>query len=105
VSIQSGGKRAVTWFRPRRQYPGRVLADIEIDTGRTHQIRVHAASIGHPVAGDQKYGNRAVNRDLKSLGLKRMFLHAAQLELELEGNRLQLEAPLDPSLKNLLERL
>src|SRR5690625_4640813 len=64
VSVQSAGKRAVTRFRPRQRYDGHVLADIDIATGRTHQIRVHAASIGHPVAGDRKYGDRAVNRNL-----------------------------------------
>ncbi len=50
-------------------------------TGRTHQIRVHLASIGHPIAGDDKYGDFELNRALKKRGLKRMFLHAQRLEM------------------------
>lgn len=105
VSVQSGGKHAVTLFRPRLRLSEHVLADIEIDTGRTHQIRVHAASINHPVAGDRKYGDQAANRRLQQQGLKRMFLHAACLEFELNGRHLELNAPLDPSLEKFLERL
>ncbi|NIU77913.1 MAG: hypothetical protein GWN71_31475, partial [Gammaproteobacteria bacterium] len=65
-------------------------------TGRTHQIRVHAAAAGHPVAGDAKYGDRAFNRSMRDRGLRRLFLHAASLDLEhpADGQRLVVEAPL-----------
>ena len=75
--------------------------DVRIDTGRTHQIRVHAAHLGHPVAGDDKYGDAEVNRRLKEqIGLRRLFLHAASLEFSLDGSRTPylLNAPLAPRL-------
>ena len=72
------------------------LVDVKIGTGRTHQIRVHAALDGHPVAGDAKYGDFELNKRLHKIGLKRMFLHAFQLEISWPdgGRRLQVEAPL-----------
>ena len=74
-------------------------------TGRTHQIRVHCAALGHPVAGDGKYGDRALNRRLRSLGLRRLFLHAASIRLagpELPG--MIVRAALDPDLVDLAIR-
>jgi len=57
------------------------LVEVELKTGRTHQIRVHLAHLGYPLAGDDKYGDFALNKDLQKAGLKRMFLHAAKLAL------------------------
>ena len=76
------------------------LLQAELLTGRTHQIRVHAAHIGHPIAGDEKYGDFATNKELSRRGLKRMFLHAARIELvhPQSGRPLLLEAPLPPEL-------
>ena len=78
---------------------------VEIATGRTHQIRVHAKSIGHPVAGDDKYGNREENRKLKKLGLARPFLHASRMELpSYKGKKpLVIEAPLAQDLATFLK--
>ncbi|HEY0887899.1 MAG TPA: RluA family pseudouridine synthase [Ramlibacter sp.] len=77
------------------------LLEVTIKTGRTHQIRVHLASAGHPIAGDDKYGDFELNRALQKLGLKRMFLHAWRLQFEhpATGERVELLAPLPPELK------
>lgn len=76
------------------------LLQVTIKTGRTHQIRVHLAHSGHPIAGDDKYGDFAWNRDLARCGLERMFLHAWRLSFPhpVDGRMLQLQAPLPPEL-------
>ncbi len=80
VRVHAEGKLAISTFAPRRQFRDlATLMDVEIHTGRTHQIRVHAAFAGHPVAGDEKYGDRECNARLRELGLRRMFLHASRL--------------------------
>ncbi len=81
--------------------------EAELYTGRTHQIRVHLASLQHPIAGDDKYGDFELNRALKKRGLKRMFLHAARLGFEhpLTGQPLSLESPLPDDLVRFLEQL
>lgn len=101
------GKRSVSTFRSVQAYPAATLAEVRIETGRTHQIRVHAAHIGHPVVGDEKYGDRALNRDFRKLGLKRMFLHAQSLSFERPGGgeTLCISAPLQSQLRELLDRL
>ncbi len=77
------------------------LLEVTIKTGRTHQIRVHLASQGHPIAGDAKYGDFELNRALQKLGLKRMFLHAWRLQFghPAGGERVDLLAPLPPELR------
>ncbi|MCW8830469.1 MAG: 23S rRNA pseudouridine(955/2504/2580) synthase, partial [Gammaproteobacteria bacterium] len=78
------------------------------ETGRTHQIRVHAAHAGHPVAGDKKYGDSKSNQAIKKLGLKRLFLHAARIELPASSpnnKALTIEAPLSDELQNVLKNL
>lgn len=77
------------------------LLEVTIKTGRTHQIRVHLASQGHPIAGDDKYGDFELNKLLQKLGLKRMFLHAWRLQFDhpATGERVELLAPLPPELK------
>ncbi|HWI81097.1 RluA family pseudouridine synthase [Ramlibacter sp.] len=77
------------------------LLEVTIKTGRTHQIRVHLASQGHPIAGDDKYGRFELNKGLQKLGLKRMFLHAWRLQFDhpATGERVELLAPLPPELK------
>ena len=74
-------------------------------TGRTHQIRVHAAELGHPLAGDGKYGDADFNRALAKFGLRRLFLHAHSLMLSLGGRELAFSAPLPEPLGRLLEQL
>ena len=80
------------------------LLEVTIKTGRTHQIRVHLASAGHPIAGDDKYGDFELNRQLARIGFKRMFLHAWRLKLShpVGGESLQLQAPLPPELQQWL---
>ncbi len=79
--IAKHGKHAMTEFTLVESIGDMSLAEARIATGRTHQIRVHAAAIGHPLAGDGKYGDDAMNADLHRLGLRRMFLHAASITL------------------------
>jgi 23S rRNA pseudouridine955/2504/2580 synthase len=85
VQVDAAGKNARTVFYLEKHYHDASLVEVEITTGRTHQIRVHAAHSGHPVAGDPKYGNRIFNRTLRRTGLRRMFLHAISLNLILPG--------------------
>ena len=107
VTVDSEGKQAVTVFRPVSRFAGATLVDVELKTGRTHQIRVHAVHIGHPLAGDAKYGDAGFNRQMRDLGLKRLALHAHLLEfsLPLDAGRLCLSAPLDADMKTVLDRL
>ena len=93
-------RRAVTHFRVRRRFPGYTLVDVRLETGRTHQIRVHFAALGYPVAGDTTYGGRG----RRPAGLARQFLHAAHLELAhpLSGEPLSFDAPLPDDLAGFL---
>ncbi len=107
VKVSKGGKEAQSLFRPVQKFADSALMEIRIFTGRTHQIRVHAAYIGHPVAGDEKYGDKEANKRFKALGLTRMFLHAAELVFDHPetGERLSLKAPLDAELEAVLTTL
>ncbi len=82
------------------------LLAVTIKTGRTHQIRVHLASAGHAIAGDDKYGDFERNRALQKLGLKRMFLHAWRLQFThpASGERMALQAELPPELRALMPK-
>ena len=99
-----GGKMARTVFRRRQVWadlsPPMSLLEAELHTGRTHQIRVHLAHLGFPLAGDEKYGDFAWNKTLARQGLKRMFLHAWRLSLRhpVEARRLDFESPLPADL-------
>jgi 23S rRNA pseudouridine955/2504/2580 synthase len=101
------GKPARTVFRRLREVGGLDLVEVELHTGRTHQIRVHAAHLGVPVAGDEKYGDEAVNRRLRALGLRRLFLHAAALTFRPDhlDHLLRIEAPLPAELEAVLSAL
>jgi 23S rRNA pseudouridine955/2504/2580 synthase len=107
VSVAEGGQESRTRFEPLRACDGFTLLAAHLDTGRTHQIRVQLAHLGFPIAGDDKYGNFELNRELARRGLKRMFLHAAELELEhpATGARLALSAPLPDDLQRFLDGL
>ena len=77
-----------------------------METGRTHQIRVHAQYAGCPLAGDEKYGDDQYNRSIKIFGLKRMFLHALKLQFNSpNGERIRVEAPLPQELTQILTKL
>jgi 23S rRNA pseudouridine955/2504/2580 synthase len=80
--------------------------EVTLHTGRTHQIRVHAAHAGHPVAGDEKYGDAAFNETLRGLGLKRMFLHAHSLSFSwLRGGEFSINTPLPAELAAIIDTL
>jgi 23S rRNA pseudouridine955/2504/2580 synthase len=100
VSVSDAGQEAETVFRLVRRGAESSLLEAELLTGRTHQIRVHLAHLGHPVLGDDKYGDFDLNRRLRKEGLRRMFLHAAKLGFEhpVTGERLELAAPLPKDL-------
>lgn len=107
VEVDDDGKPAHSRFSPRSRYRDATLCEVQIFTGRTHQIRVHALALGHPVVGDTKYGERNVNKPFRDKGLKRMFLHSHLLELprDAEFAKLILSAPLPDELRDFLSRL
>lgn len=106
VRSDPDGKASETAFRVLRQFPRATLVEARPLTGRTHQIRVHAQFAGHPLAGDEKYGDRDFNREMRGAGLKRLFLHAAAIELQLpDGRPLRVEAPLPAELTRFLDGL
>ncbi|HEV2538658.1 MAG TPA: RluA family pseudouridine synthase [Frateuria sp.] len=105
VRVSDNGKPSLTFFREMEQYTGARLMQATLGTGRTHQIRVHAAHIGHPLAGDTKYGDREANKRFREKGLQRLFLHAAHMGFELEGRAYGFSAPLPDDLKNFLDVL
>lgn len=107
VKAHPSGKPSVSEFRPVQLFGKRAtLVEVALKTGRTHQIRVHAAHAGHPVAGDDKYGDEAFNRTLRELGLRRMFLHAHSLSFTRPGHgEVSVNAPLPPELAAVLDRL
>ncbi|CAK0760510.1 23S rRNA pseudouridine(955/2504/2580) synthase [Gammaproteobacteria bacterium] len=112
VRVDVTGKAAETRFIPLSGSSSRgglapvvSLLEARPITGRTHQIRVHAAHAGHPVAGDEKYGDPDFNRVARGWGLHRLFLHAHRLRLEEDGEELSLEAPLDETLQAVMATL
>ena len=108
VQVNPAGKPSLSHFRVLERRGGQSYCEVRIETGRTHQIRVHAQHIGHPVAGDDKYGDAAANKRLREqVGLKRLFLHASTLDFALEGGKApySLSAPLAPELLDVLDRL
>lgn len=107
VRVDADGKWAKTLFIRQQNLSIAQLTEVKLYTGRTHQIRVHAAWSGHHVAGDDKYGDRDFNKLLKTFGLKRLFLHAWRLGIQhpLNGEPMQLEAPLPEKLEQVITNL
>ncbi len=106
VKVVESGKSATSDFAPVEFYSRiATLMQVTILTGRTHQIRVHAAHAGHPVAGDDKYGDREYNAQMRDLGLRRMFLHAASLSFVWpdRGTPFSVNAPLPPDLSAVID--
>ena len=107
------GRRSVTLVEVARHFDGFTLLDVTIKTGRTHQIRVHLAQAGHPIVGDAKYGDFALNKALARGGLlpgvrfERMFLHARRLAFDhpSSGERMTLQSPLPADCARLLRQL
>jgi 23S rRNA pseudouridine955/2504/2580 synthase len=108
VKIDASGKPSSSAFAPV-QFFGTLatLMQVSIDTGRTHQIRVHAAHAGHPVAGDEKYGDADFNKRMREVGLQRMFLHAASLSFTWpdRGTPFSVSAPLPAELSGVIDAL
>ena len=108
VQVNAAGKPSLSHFKVLERRGGQSYCEVRIETGRTHQIRVHAQHIGHAIAGDDKYGDADVNKRLRDqIGLKRLFLHASTLEFALDGGKAPylLNAPLVPELIDVLDRL
>jgi len=107
VRVSDEGKAAITDFESVKNYQAATLVKIKLHTGRMHQIRAHASAVGHPVAGDEKYGDRAFNRLMKQKGLRRMFLHAEKITFRLPDAKqsISVKAPLDRELEEVLTHL
>jgi 23S rRNA pseudouridine955/2504/2580 synthase len=108
VQVNPIGKPSLSHFKVLERRGGQSYCEVRIETGRTHQIRVHAQHIGHPIAGDDKYGDVEANKRMREqAGLKRLFLHASTLEFALDGGKAPylLNAPLAPELIDVLDRL
>ena len=108
VRVAAAGKDSVSVFKPV-QFFGKIatLMQVDIPTGRTHQIRVHAAYAGHPLLGDDKYGDHERNAELKRAGLKRMFLHAQSIAFDWPGSGVPFHAsaPLPADLAAVLDAI
>jgi len=101
--LDENSKSAWTEYKVLTRFSDYTLLEVNIKTGRTHQIRVHLASIGHPVAGDKQY---KFKRQTEPDGLKRQFLHASYLKFQqLDGKIVELESELPDELKKVLEKL
>lgn len=107
VMVREDGKFAYTVFALQQAWPGYALLEAQLKTGRTHQIRVHLSHLGFPIAGDDKYGDFARNKELAKLGLKRMFLHAYSIAFNhpLTGEPLRISAPLPKELQKFMDKL
>jgi 23S rRNA pseudouridine955/2504/2580 synthase len=104
VVVSKNGKSAETFFRRIKRFNEATLVEASPKTGRTHQIRVHAAWLQHPIVGDERYGIDEINRRFKTKGFKRLFLHAQQLKFKHPhtGQLLLLNAPLPSEFEHLL---
>lgn len=107
VRVSGEGKPAHSVVRLVRRWQRFSLLEVELKTGRTHQIRVHLAHLGFPLCGDDKYGDFPRNKALEQEGLKRMFLHAAYLSFEhpLTGETIALQSPLPDELQGFVDHL
>lgn len=107
VRVSREGKQAVTEFRRLSRHTGATLVEARPVTGRTHQIRVHAQVLGHPIAGDARYGNEVLNQQFRQRGLKRLFLHALETCFihPHTGKSLSIRAPLAAELQAFLDDL
>lgn len=107
VRVDPQGKPAATRFRVVKRMDNATLVEAVLETGRTHQIRVHAAANGTPILGDEKYGDQEINDRWRAVGLKRLFLHAASLRFpwpDIKGG-LEIEAPLPPELSEVVSSI
>jgi 23S rRNA pseudouridine955/2504/2580 synthase len=107
VSVAEGGREAITRVKVVKGRKAYALLEVRLLTGRTHQIRVHLSHAGHPVLGDDKYGDFELNRALAGQGVRRLLLHARRLAFRhpLSGERLRLEAGVPAEMARFIETL
>jgi len=105
VMVSPDGQKSLTYTRIARRYREATLLDVTLDTGRTHQIRVHTKHVGHAVVGDERYGDNRRNAHFRKLGLSRLYLHSRALAFDWEGERIEVSAPTDSQWDNALARL
>jgi 23S rRNA pseudouridine955/2504/2580 synthase len=107
VRVAADGKPAETRFHRLQRFSRATLVEVELLTGRTHQIRVHSAWLGSPVLGDEKYGDAEANKWARQMGLRRLFLHAHTLRFRWPGENQVREyvAPLPEVLGEFLQKL
>jgi 23S rRNA pseudouridine955/2504/2580 synthase len=105
VRVDPDGKESRSRFKEMERFSDASLVEVALETGRTHQIRVHAQHIQHPLAGDEKYGDREFNRTMRDKGLKRLFLHATQFAFNLGDRAFSFHAPLAPELAATVDSL
>jgi len=107
VRVDGDGKASITHFKIIEKYSDATLLQVRLETGRTHQIRVHCQFAGQPVAGDNKYGAEDFNQAMRNRGLKRLFLHASHLSFEhpISGDLIDIEAPLPRDLRSFLSNM
>jgi len=105
VRVDEGGKPALTRFKAIESYRDATLFEVTLFTGRTHQIRVHSVHAGHPIAGDEKYGDREFNARMREYGVRRLFLHAARFEFALGDRTYSFSTPLAADLNAALTAL
>jgi 23S rRNA pseudouridine955/2504/2580 synthase len=105
VKVSEEGKAARTFFTVLERFDGATLVQAELGTGRTHQIRVHGQAAGHPLGADPKYGDEAFNQRLRTLGLKRLFLHAVSVAWKQDGELRAFQSELPEELLRVLKAL
>lgn len=99
------GKPSTTHMTVAERFADACLLDIQLETGRTHQIRVHSASKGHPIIGDERYGGNQENQRFRRMGLNRLYLHSSHIAFEWDGERVSCEVPVDADWLSAVERL
>jgi 23S rRNA pseudouridine955/2504/2580 synthase len=107
ILVSDQGKQAVSHYKLITNFVNCCMVEVNLETGRTHQIRVHSAHIGHPIAGDKKYGDDEFNSIMKNMGLKRLFLHAHVLAFQnpVRDHDIHVSAPLSEDLQTVLDNL
>lgn len=107
VKVSDEGKEAKTYFELIKNFKEACWVKALPVTGRTHQIRVHALHMGHPIVGDEKYGQYEVNKTMRALGCSRLYLHAQSLKFTLPEDRgtCYFEAPLDEKMQDVIKKL
>lgn len=107
VKVDKEGKPSVSYFRVQQQFESSSLVSVRLKTGRTHQIRVHAQSSGHALIGDEKYGDKAVSKPYRAMGMKRLALHAQYLGFTHPTLQewVKIEAPLHNDFKQMIQSL